>query len=323
MPGATSRRSVLLPLTLGLFAIHLIGVAAIARLTRQPLWLGAFVVLLVLPVVTSRLGRKTLVLPETLTPHFLAYALAILRIAIAAAARLSTSTALEVPEPWATWLDLNLTMVVCSAWVLLAQLDAVARALARPLPWRRSLGSVFLGLTLGWALFAYASKRTHGATASDPFAYVQMAVDLALRGTPLHAVRLTSLAEMLELPLWPLVPVGYSPPDPTTNLAASAWPPGYSVLLASVYRLVGESGLYWTTPLLGVATLLATWWLVLEVLHADETWRRRLSAGLAVLVLATSSEQVDRVVVPMADIPAQLFTVLAVSCALRAVRRRQ
>src|SRR5207249_2609599 len=123
--------------------------------------------------------------------------------------------------------------------------------------------------------------------------------DLALRGTPLHSVRLTSLAASLELPLWPLVPVGYSPPDPNTNLAASAWPPGYSTLLAGAYRLVGEAAMDWTTPLLGVVTLLATWWLVLEVLHGDETWRRRLSAGLAVLVLATSSEQVDRVLVPM------------------------
>ena len=42
--------------------------------------------------------------------------------------------------------------------------------------------------------------------------------------------------------------------------------------------------------------------------------------AIAIFVLATSYEQVDRLSVPMADIPAQLFTVLTVYFALRATR---
>jgi hypothetical protein len=45
-----------------------------------------------------------------------------------------------------------------------------------------------------------------------------------------------------------------------------------------------------------------------------------LAAGIAVFVLATSYEQVDRLAVPMADIPSQLFTTLTILFALRAAR---
>src|SRR5690606_5142499 len=47
---------------------------------------------------------------------------------------------------------------------------------------------------------------------------------------------------------------------------------------------------------------------------------RHLTAGVAVALLATSPENVDRLLVPMADAPAQLFTVLALLLALRMMR---
>jgi hypothetical protein len=83
---------------------------------------------------------------------------------------------------------------------------------------------------------------------------------------------------------------------------------------------MGEAGLYTLTPLLGLAALVALWFLCLEVLY---TWKddwRFVAAGIAVFVLATSYEQVDRLSVPMADIPAQLFTMLTAYFALRATR---
>ncbi|MDQ6671960.1 MAG: glycosyltransferase family 39 protein [Chloroflexota bacterium] len=303
-----------------MLAVHTAGVTTVVRLTRQPLWFGALCLLVVLPAGNSWRRKRLVLLPETLTPLVIPYAIGILRLAVAAIAGRSDPQAAPVPEPWATLLDLNVAMLLALAWVLLAQLDAAARAFGHSIPWQQTLGTIILGLTLGWAALAYTSTRTHGVTASDPSAYVQMAVDLAAHGTPLHSFPLTPLAERLDLPLWPLVPVGYAPPDPDTHLSASAWPPGYSALLSIVYRADGETAVYWVTPLLGVGALLGMWALTLELLRSEPAWRRRLSAGLAVLVLATSFEQVDHVLVPMADIPAQLFTILAVLFALRGSR---
>jgi 4-amino-4-deoxy-L-arabinose transferase-like glycosyltransferase len=147
-----------------------------------------------------------------------------------------------------------------------------------------------------------------------------MAVDIARHGTPLHVFRLAPAVAGWDLPVWPVAPVGYVPPDPGTGVAATVWPPGYSAALAMGYRVGGEAGLYILTPLVGLAALAALWWLCLEVLRTWEGDWRFLAAGIAVFVLATSYEQIDRLSVPMADIPAQLFTMLTVGFALRATR---
>lgn len=312
-------------MTLVVLGAHIAGVATVSRLTRQPLWFAALLVLMVLPSAIAWRRKRLRLLPYTLTPLVVPYGMAMLRLAIGAASVRSDALAAPVPEPWGTLLDLNVAMLLACAWVLLSQVDALARAVgrsARSARWQMRPGAVVLGLTLGWATLAYTSTRTHGVTGSDPYAYVQMAVDLAVHGTPLHSFPLIRLAERLDVSVWPLAPVGYAPPDPTTFLGASAWPPGYSALLSLAYRLGGEAAVYWVTPLLGVSALLAMWWLGLELLCEQPRGRRELSAGLAVCVLATAFEQVDRVLVPMADIPAQLFTILAIACALRGGRTR-
>jgi hypothetical protein len=138
----------------------------------------------------------------------------------------------------------------------------------------------------------------------------------------LHSVHLAAVADQLGVPGWPLVPVGYAPPNPITHHTFSVWPPGYSGLLALTYRIGGENALYWTTPVLGVLCLVTLWWLCMELLAGVEAWRRRLTAGFAAAVLATSFQQVDHTLVPMADIAAELFTVLTVALTLRGMRGR-
>jgi len=60
---------------------------------------------------------------------------------------------------------------------------------------------------------------------------------------------------------------------------------------------------------------------VQEVLHRETRGVRYLCGALAVALTATSPETVDRLLVPMADAPAQLFTVATLLFALRASRR--
>ena len=73
------------------------------------------------------------------------------------------------------------------------------------------------------------------------------------------------------------------------------------MLLAAGYRLLGETGLYVTTPIVALLALAATWALVQEVLRDEPRSVRYLTGALTVALLATSPEYVDRLLVPMAD----------------------
>ncbi len=307
-----------------LCAFHLLGLLAIVRLTHQPLWLVLIPVLLIQPLAISWRLKQAYPLPESLAPFFFAYGVLVLRLLIAVVAHiqgLTSGSSLVVPQPWGGVLNLNVITGLCGVWALMAQVGPTTEAFGRRVQRVRILGSTLVVLTLAWAAVTYLTIRTHGVTGSDPYAYVQMAVDIARHGTALHIFPLAPHVAGWGLPVWPVVPVGYIPPDPGTGVAATVWPPGYPAWLAVSYGVGGESALYILTPLLGLAALAALWWLCLEVLH---TWRndwRTLAAGIAIFVLATSYEQVDRLSVPMADIPAQLFTILTVTFALRAARR--
>jgi hypothetical protein len=147
-----------------------------------------------------------------------------------------------------------------------------------------------------------------------------MAVDLARHGTLLHAFPLAPQIATWNLPTWPAAPVGYRPPDALTGQAATVWPPGYAGFLTIAYQVAGEAGLYLLPPAMGWLALAAFWALCLEVLHHWPAEQRFLAAGLAVFALATSYRQLEGSVLPMADLPSQLFTMLAFFSALRATR---
>ena len=78
-------------------------------------------------------------------------------------------------------------------------------------PDRRLWQAAGLGLaamTGLWAAATYFALRASGVTGSDPYAYVQMAVDLARQGTLLHTFPLAPQIATWNLPTWPAVPVG-------------------------------------------------------------------------------------------------------------------
>ena len=317
-------RTLALRYVLALYALHLLGLLAVVRFTHQLFWLALIPILLIQPLGISLRTRRPYALAESLAPLFIAYLVLGLRLLIALVARFQglTSGSLTVPEPWGGMLNLNIAAGLCGVWVLMAQAGPTTQTFGRRVHWTRVVGLALGVSTLAWALVSYLAVRTHGVTGSDPYAYAQMAVDIARNGTPLHSFPLAPRVAGWGLPAWPAVPVGYRPPHPSTGVAATVWPPGYSVALAIGYGIGGEAALYLLTPLLGVLALVILWWLSLEVLRTWQDGWRFLAAGIALFMLASSYEQVDRLSVPMADIPAQLFTMLTVYFALRVTRGR-
>jgi hypothetical protein len=115
--------------------------------------------------------------------------------------------------------------------------------------------------------------------------------------------------------------VGYHIPRNDLGDCPSVWATGASVLLAAGYSVLGEEGLYVTTPVVALLALAASWMLVQEVLRTESKAARFLTATLVVALVATSPEHVDRLLVPMADAAAQLFTVLFLLFSLRGMRQ--
>jgi hypothetical protein len=285
---------------LSLIAAHLLGLTVICRLAHWPFWVAPLLLLgFCLPQLVLRRWAA-----ETLAPLWVVYAFAILRLFV----RYGLKT--EVPAT----LDYKLGLAISGVWTGLIVLRAFRR-----------LRYVWIALATGMsALMIYLVwlNLPAGVTGSDPFAYVQMGLDLAQHGTPLHQFPLAPFAENLGLPTLPTTHVGYVLPNPQ-GLAPTVWPPGYSVLLALVYRLGGEGAMFRLNVWLSLLSLILTF--ALAVALCPPRWRRLpLFVGMgAVTALATSFAQFTATAIPMADIAAQLFTTLTVVFTLRAACPRQ
>jgi hypothetical protein len=146
-----------------------------------------------------------------------------------------------------------------------------------------------------------------------------MAIDLVERGTALHQFSLAGLARELGLPTWPTAHIGYHPPG-LDNRAPTMWSIGWPLLMTPFYWLGGLHALYWAAPLAGALAVIATWCLVNEALHEQRQGARWTTAGLTCLLVATSPEGSERILVPMADAATQLFTALTLWLLLRGGR---
>lgn len=312
--------------TVGLGGLYLMGLLGVVELSQRPIWLMAGLLFALQPLlIYAKRRRIHSTFIESLAPLTIVYLMAGMRVLLAVSDRLQNQTtgSLTVPEPWGQRLDLNVAMLICGVWVLLAQLPLTAQAFGKSQKWLwQAAAVVLIGTAILWAGRVYLTIRAHGATASDPFAYIQMAVDFGDHQTPRHTFVLAPFVASLNLPLGPLVHVGYLSPDSGTGQAATVWPVGYSVLMGLGYAIGGESVLYLFTPLMGILTLLVTALFCNEILHRWPIEKRWLVAGGAAILLATSFQQTERLVVPMADIPAQIFTVLTFVLAFRALRGR-
>ncbi|MBI3738931.1 MAG: glycosyltransferase family 39 protein, partial [Chloroflexi bacterium] len=178
--------------------------------------------------------------------------------------------------------------------------------------------AIFLAVsTLAWASAEYFGQRARGVTGSDPYAYVQMGIDLATRGSPLHQFNLFSTNSQLPISWFPFVHVGYHLPNPQTGDAATVWSPGGSVAFAVVYRALGEEGLYWVNPIFSLLTLAAIALLAREIFRDENPRNRIWIIALAIFLWATSSTVVAWAVVPMVDAQAALFSTLAIYFAFK------
>ncbi|MCS6846430.1 MAG: hypothetical protein RMN52_01790 [Anaerolineae bacterium] len=210
----------------------------------------------------------------------------------------------------------------------------------------RQSAMLLVAASIGWSAWAAMVLHTHGVTGSDPYAYAQMGVDLVTRGTVFHAFPLARLTYALDIPSHPIVHVGYRIPDGAGYESTTVWPPGYAVFTGLAYLLAGERGLYLITPLLNLIALGVVAWFAYQVSgvggqgsgvrgrgsgvrgrgsyegEADPKDAGRSAryaiAALTVFFTATSYQQVEWQMMPMADIAAQLFSILALTLALRA-----
>jgi hypothetical protein len=234
---------------------------------------------------------------EILAPLLLAYGAALVAGLLRGALGVDIALyrAYPYPDPWSLWFDGRTPVAMAAAWMLITALALLWRARPRP-------GLLLAGAStaaLAWWAALYARHLSHGASASDPYCYLQMAADLAATGSPRHFFPLAELAHAAQIPVWPVAPVGYHPP--LDGWAATVWPIGWPALLAPLYRIGGEALALWGAPL----ALLAVVWLTYRLARLTMTHlapHESLLGGLAAAgVMLTSYEAITRSLVPMGD----------------------
>ncbi len=184
----------------------------------------------------------------------------------------------------------------------------------------RYLPLVILALTFIWYAALVIRFPTHGAIGDDPATYVQMALDLARRGTVTPEFPLFNNLYDKGFSWDAFLTAGYHVARETGTIAPN-FAFGFPLLLAFAYRLFGEGALYWATPLMGALSLGMTFALANELWRELSPTRRYWIGALAALLLATTPKQIQLVLVPMSDVPTQLFCVVAVFCAVRVAAR--
>ncbi len=307
-----------------MLGLHLLGLAAVWRYFQQPIGfaLPTLALFTALPLFASRSRGAFAV--ETLAPLFFLYVILLARvIAIRIlVARVPYQDEASLADPRLIFFQVEVTAVVAIAYTALAQIARLARGAMRTRAFV-SLSLLLCVAALVWFAAETIGHRTRGVTASDPYAYAQMAVDLATRSSPLHSYPLFRDVANLPIAWYPIEHVGYRLIDNLAGDAPTVWPIGGSIWLALAYRILGEEGLYLATPLASLASLIAFAFLVWEYFRDDlrvSLSERVALAAVSLALLATSWEQVDRSIVPLVDTQAQLFSTLAIFFALRATR---
>jgi len=298
-------------ISLLLLGLHLVGMGLLLAYYRLPIWLAPLALLFVsFPTLigwgVARLRKIAIRFRiETLTPLVFAYAVVTLHILLEPTHSIQPELNLVYFSP----LNVNAAVLISVVWSWFSQGQALAVQVGR----RNLMGIAALSVLLlgmGWTTLIALQDSARGVTASDPYAYVQMAIDLAHRGTPLHRFHLYPLVRPLGIAVWPIVHVGYHPPIDRVGDAPTVWPIGWSVLLAVGYKLIGEPALYLGAAAIALLAFIALWFLGKALLPGSLN-ERRLASAIAILGLSTSYEQVDRILAPMADAAAELFTILS------------
>ncbi len=303
---------------LAVVIFHLLALAAVARLAHWPyplllLTIAVFILPLTLyahfwslefGMVRLR-SPQVWDFPRSLSPLLPLYTVTALRLAVALVARASCPTCsatLIVPEPFASILSFEWAGIFSFAAIVIRLSSFVFPSAYHP----RLAAFALATLGVIWIAILFPRLIPAGVTGADPYAYVQMAVDLATRGTPLHNFPLAKLAFDLNLPIYPTLAVGYTIPRAPAADSATVWPPGFSVLLAAAFKLFGERALYVFNPFIAGLCLIAAYFFARRVFDLPPFF-----ALLASALLLTSLEQTTRLSIPLADLATQLFTTLA------------
>lgn len=302
--------------SLVLLVLHALGLVLVAQLARVPLWVvGAIMLVFVAAQFLPRV-RKILT-PGLLAPFWFVYLAVGLRFVWLRmlGGEIEGYFEYTLPDP-RVLLHFEFLVgaaIFFSALILLAQVLKRGRALALA-------AVVGAGAIFGWAVVEYFGHRTYGATGSDPFAYVQMGIDLATRGTPGHVFELYPIVANTALSWFPLVHVGYHLPMTLQGDAVTVWPPGGSLAYAFAFLMAGEPALYLVNPLFSLLSILAAGLLAWELTRRDPRAARIVTACVTAGIVATSNEIVDWAGVTMVDTQALVFSTLALYCALRVYR---
>ncbi len=305
-----------------LVGAHLVGLMMLTAHYGWPMW---FPILLLLGLLSPQLWfslrtRRWRVHLEALAPLFWVYGVLVARVLVLVVAKLLAYPHFFLPAAWDNLLNVTVALFVAVPWAFFSQVYSILRYQRHEQAMLPGIAAVCLLLSFTWAAYAYIHLRTRGVTGTDPYCYAQMAVDLAEQGAPVHSFPL--VAHMEQLGVFPEagVHLGYHLPFDARGRAATVWPIGQSVLLAIGYGLAGEGGLYLATPVLGLLSLVAMAALSWELLAGRSTGEKLWVGAVSVLLLATSYAQIERLVVPMADAAAQLFTTLTALLWVQAMR---
>ena len=323
--------------------LHLLGSMAVLSIIKQPVWFALvliglilapqFLVSLLRPPESSIQNLKSKIQNlqshfsrlSVLSPLLFVYLVLGLRLIVGLIARITLGQ-FRVVDPFGPLLDLPLSLVVMSAYALVASLYQATARTQSPIANRQShvtfVRAGSLALVIGvivWACWNALTLHTQGVTGSDPYAYAQMGVDLVEHGTLAHNFPLIRLTYALNIPSEPIIHIGYKLPQDVARTATTVWPPGYAVITALGYKIGGEQGLYLITPLFSLLSL-GIVWLLSYLLARDAALGEGAyaTAALAVFLTATSYQQIEWQLIPMADIATQGLSLLALYAALRA-----
>jgi hypothetical protein len=228
----------------------------------------------------------------------------------------------SLADPRLIFFQVEVTTFVVLVYIVLAQIAQFMRAKARTRAYA-SFAVLLLAAALTWFAIETIGHRTRGVTATDPYAYAQMAADLVERGTPLHSFPLFQEIAKLGIAWYPIEHVGYRLFDNLTGNAPTVWPIGGSIWIAGFYRALGEEGLYLATPIAAIMSLLVFALFVWVYLSEKTLVEGVAITALSIALLATSWEQVDRSIVPLVDAQAQLFSTLTLLCAFYSLRSKR
>lgn len=297
-------------------ALHLLGLAAFWRILHQPIWLALpMLTALLAPLAISARVRRRPFAITALAPLFFLYTMLAARFVYVRGldGRVPGYFDNVPPDPRAAVFFVEPIAVAAFMYTLVVVIREIAG---------RTRVAFALALLLGvaacaWAGAAYVGHRTRGVTASDPYAYAQMGVDLATRGTPLHRFTLFPSIASLQIAWTPVIHAGYRLPGNLNGDAATDWPIGGAFPLALAYCLIGEEGLYLVNPLMSLLMLATTGLLAWELFRERDRPGRTWIVALSLALLATSQTVVFWATVPMVDAQAALFSTLAIYFALR------